>query len=56
VKTTHDIGDRFVIKGRWPKYGVYDRFRTNIDLESPDEVGKYRNKIKFCREFVNLKT
>jgi hypothetical protein len=39
---------------QWPKYGFYDEFRTNIDLESPNETGKCRDKIEFCREFVNL--
>jgi hypothetical protein len=41
---------------QWPKYGFRDGFRTNIDLGSPNAVGKYRDEIGFCREFVNLIT
>jgi hypothetical protein len=33
-----------------------DGFRTNIDLESPNEVDKCRDEIVFYREFVNLRT
>jgi hypothetical protein len=41
---------------QWPKYGFRDGFRTNIDLESPNEVYKCRDEIRFCSEFVNLRT
>jgi hypothetical protein len=39
-----------------PNYGFRDGFRTNIDLGSLNEVHKYRDEIKFCMEFVNLRT
>jgi hypothetical protein len=48
--------NRTVGRRRWPKYGFCDGFRTNIDLGSPNEVGKCTDEIGFCREFVNLRT
>jgi hypothetical protein len=29
---------------------------TNVDLESANEIGKYSDKIIFCRKFRNLGT
>jgi hypothetical protein len=39
---------------QWEKYDFHDGFNTNVDLESPNKVGKCRDEIGFCREFVNL--
>jgi hypothetical protein len=33
----------------------HDRFSTDVDLVSLNKVGKYRDEIGFCREFVNLR-
>jgi hypothetical protein len=61
MKITHGTGDRFVVNGtmgrhkRWTKYGFRDGFRTNIDLGSPNEVGKCRDAIEFFIELVNLR-
>jgi hypothetical protein len=41
---------------RWPKYGIHSEFSTNIDLESSNKVGKYKDEIRFYREFQNLGT
>jgi hypothetical protein len=39
---------------QWQKYDFYDGFSINVDLGSPNKVGKYRDEIEFCREFVYL--
>jgi hypothetical protein len=36
------------------KYDFHDGFSTNVDLGSPNKVGKCKDEIGFCREFVNL--
>jgi hypothetical protein len=48
--------DRFVVNRtgggdakRWPEYDFRDEFRINIDLGSPNEVGKCRDGTGFCR-------
>jgi hypothetical protein len=46
------VGRRKTVAGIW----FPDGFRTNIDLGSPNKVGKCRNEIEFCSEFVNLRT
>jgi hypothetical protein len=53
-------GDGFVVNRdstkQWQKYFFYDGFSTNIDLWSPNKVGKCRDEIWFYREFINLGT
>jgi hypothetical protein len=39
---------------QWQKYYFHDGFSTNVDLVSPNKVGKCRDEIVFCREFVHL--
>jgi hypothetical protein len=34
-------------------YAFHDEPSNNVDLRSP-KVGKCRDEIEFCREFVNL--
>jgi hypothetical protein len=38
----------------WSEYGFREGFNTNVVLENPNEVGKCRDEIGFCRKFVNL--
>jgi hypothetical protein len=34
--------------------GFVKKYYFHDDLESPNKVGKCRDEIEFCREFVNL--
>jgi hypothetical protein len=39
---------------RWLEYAFRDGLSTNVDLVRPNEVGKCRNEIRICREFLSL--